>query len=403
MTVVWDLDLPHIDPLDPEFVATFHQRNAEALACSWVVMSPFGPAVLGHAQVTSLLRDPRLATVSLQSTLELQGISDGRFFDRVTRGLLGTDGRGHARLRRALAPALSPRAVDRMRPGMRRIIDGILDEAGRDGRCDATSDVAARYAPAVVCEVLGLPPEDGSLLAGWARDEMAIFDFDLIHDRPRVEAAHAGFDRYLAALLEDRRTDPGDDLVSALLDTVVDGTGLLDPEVAMLVENLIVGGIDTAANQLGLVLWALAREPDQWEAVGADARLAVAAVEESLRWHATVGAVFRRCVDAVELDGVSFPAGTVISLVMEAANRDPSVHPCPHAYDLSRADPAPPLAFGMGAHRCVGASLARAELEEAVAAITARWTEVRLAGPAVMRTTSGFAGLERLPLGFRHR
>lgn len=278
-----------------------------------------------------------------------------------------------------------------------------LDRIGGRGRCEAVAELAVPYAPAVVCELLGLPSEDGAMLAGWARDEMSMFDFDLENDRSRIEAAQVGFDAYLGALITERRGHPGTDLVSELVTARVGEAPLSDEEAAMLVENVIVGGIDTTTNQLGLALWALVQAPDDWELVATDSVSAAAAVEESLRWHGTVGGVFRRCAEDVEIDGVGFPAGTVLHLAMDAANRDPDVYHCPHAFDADRQDATPVLAFGMGAHHCIGANLARAALEEALSAITARWTRVEIDGAAELRNTAGLAGLELLPLRFQLR
>jgi cytochrome P450 len=171
----------------------------------------------------------------------------------------------------------------------------------------------------------------------------------------------------------------------------------------MLVENLLVGGTDTTRHQLGLAVWALARHPDQWELLAADPSLVPQAVEESLRWEATVDGVLRQCVEDVELDGLTFPPGTVLMLGTQAANRDPAAHGCPHAFDVTRQRREPVLAFGAGAHHCPGASLARAELEEAVAVLVERWTDVELAGPVPWRPGSGLIGPAELPVARRWR
>jgi cytochrome P450 len=403
MPLVTDIELPFLDVLAPGFRDEQHELTGAALDQSWVAMTSLGPVVLCDEHVRSLLRDHRLRTVTMRGSLELQGVSEGPFYERTVRALLAMDGPDHLRLRRLVAPALTPRAVSRLRPSMRETVEALVKATRGRAEVDVVEAIARPLPIAMICQLLGVPRDDGEQIARWAADEMALFDFDLVNDQDRIQAAYDGFDRYLEDLLERRRSDPGDDLISALLAAEEEGDRLTHDEVRMLVENLLVGGTDTTRHQLGLAVWALARHPDQWELLAADPALVPRAVEESLRWEATVDGVLRECVEDVELDGVTFPAGTVLMLGTQAANRDPVAHACPHAFDVTRQRHEPVLAFGSGAHHCPGASLARAELEEAVRVLVERWTGVELAGPVTWRPGSGLIGPAELRVARRWR
>jgi cytochrome P450 len=403
MPTIHDLDLPFLDVFSDEFAADRHGTYARIRECSPLAMTPMGVAVLGHAQVHALLRDQRLRQHALQNVLEMQGESVGPFAERELGTLIALDGADHLRLRKLVAPAFTPSAVNRLRPLMRVLVGERADAVGAAGRCEFVEDVARPYPIPVICALAGAPREDWDAIGSWAEDVLRVFNFDLANDRDAITAAHEAFDRYVGALAEHRRHQPGDDLLSALLAVEEDGDRLSTDELVRLVEAILVGGSDTTRNQLALAAWTFAQHPEQWELLAEQPDLARAAVDESVRWSAPTATVVRRANEDVDLAGVTIPAGSTVVLVTEAANRDPAVHPDPDRFDITRTAEAPVLSFGSGPHYCLGASLARAELEEALTVLSRRWTDLRLDGPVSWRPLPGIQGPTELPVAFAVR
>lgn len=403
MPTLNDLDLPYLDFDSDEFAADPFACYARARRQSWLAWTPLGLWVLGHRQVQTLLHDRRLGQNLMPQVLEVQGETDGPFAERELQTLVALDGADHRRLRKLVAPAFTPATVDRLRPLMRVLIGEAAGAVETAGRCEFVSRVARPYPIPVISALVGAPREDWDAIGSWAEDAMKIFQFDLASDRQVITAAHEAFDHYIAGLAEQRRWEPGEDLVSSLLAAEADGDRLSIRELSMLVEAVLTGGSDTTRNQLALAVWALAQHPGQWELLAERPELAGQAVQESLRWFSPIGVVLRRADVDIELDGVTVPAGTPLGLSLDAAGRDPDVHPEPDRFDITRTGEAPVLSFGSGAHYCLGASLARAELEEALIVLTSRWSELRLDGPVVWRPVVSVYGPSELPVAFTAR
>jgi cytochrome P450 len=229
-----------------------------------------------------------------------------------------------------------------------------------------------------------------------------MFNFNLAADLPVIEAAHEGMLGYVGALVEDRRRqgpDRPDDLLTELLAVEEEGDRLSTTELSGLVASLLLAGTDTTRNQLGLMLMELARHPDQWERLVAEPHLVRGAVEETLRFNPAVPATPRFVVEDVTYRDVTIPAGTVLSLSSRSANRDPEVVRCPMALDVA-ADRGSwsVTTFGSGPHYCLGAALARAELQEALAVLVRRWRRFELDGEPEMKPVTGLYGPTRLRL-----
>lgn len=402
MPTIHDLDLPYLDFDSEEYAADPFACYARARERSWLAWTPLGLWVLGHRQVQILLSDRRLRENLVQQVLEVQGETVGGFAERELQTLVALDGADHRRLRKLVAPVFTPASVDRLRPLMRVLIGEQCEAVEEARRCEFVSQVARPYPIPVICALVGAPRGDWDAIGSWAEDALKIYQFDLANDREVVGAAHEKFDRYIADLAEQRRRHPREDLVSSLLAAEADGDRLTIQEVSMLVEALLTGGSDTTRNQLALAVWAFAQHPGQWELLAERPELARQAVDESLRWLSPVGVVMRRADDDVDLDGVTIPAGTPLGLALDAASRDPAVYPDPDRFDITRSE-APVLSFGRGVHYCLGASLARAELEEALLVLTARWSDLRLDGPVSWRPIVGIYGPSELPVAFTVR
>jgi cytochrome P450 len=329
---------------------------------------------------------------------DLFGITDGPLREEIVRNIININGEDHGRLRNLVNPALSPRAVDRYRPAMRRFLERLLSEVPADGRIEFIGAFAKPYPSLVIAEVMGAPLEDAPRLHHWSNVIQRQFDpTSLMTEREQIEQAVAEFYAYEDELIAQRRTSPGEDLISALIRAEEAGDRLSDDELRNLVLNILVGGVDTSQSQLAHAVRLLAEHPDQWQRLRADPRgLAGAAVVEALRHEPITPFTARILIDEVEYRGVSFPAGSIVLVSAWHAHRDGGA---PDEFDLTAQRGRDRLlTFGAGIHYCVGANLARAEMQEAIAFLAERVAALELDGEPEFGTPSGIYGLERLPL-----
>jgi cytochrome P450 len=268
------------------------------------------------------------------------------------------------------------------------------------GGGELMAELADEYPIAVLCEVVGAPQEDIPRISALAEAFMRIFDLDLANNLPTIERAMEDLQSYVRGLIERRQQGPfGQDLISDLLRLEDQGDRLTTQELCDLIAAVIMAGTDTTRNQLGLAVLLLATDTRQWARLVADPGLAPRAVDEILRIAPAVTGTSRIAAEDIEYRDVTIPAGTYVYLVTAAANRDPAVVHGPTTADVT-ADRTPwaPLTFGGGLHYCLGANLARAELQEALAFLPARMPGLELDGEAELGTVHGIYGLDSLPV-----
>jgi cytochrome P450 len=331
---------------------------------------------------------------------ELFKIEDGPLHEEIVKNIINVNGDDHRRLRNLVHPALAPRAIDRYRPAMRRFLEQLLSDLPTDGRCEFIGDFAKPYPSLVIAEVMGAPLTDAPRLHHWSNWIQRQFDAtSLMTERQLIEEAVAEFYAYEDELIASRRTQPGDDLITDLIHAEEEGDRLSDDELRNLILNILVGGVDTSQSQLAHAVRLLADHPDQWAALRSDPRgLALQAVEESLRYEPITPLTARITTADVEHRGVVFPAGTIVLVSAWHANREDVE---PDSFDITAERPrSRVLTFGAGIHYCVGANLARAEMQEGLAFLAERVRTVRVDGEPEFGTPSGIYGLEKLPLAF---
>jgi cytochrome P450 len=246
---------------------------------------------------------------------------------------------------------------------------------------------------------MGAPLEDAPKLYEWSNLIQRQFDGpSLMNEREAIERACAEFYEWAGALIERRRADPADDLISTLIAAEQEGDRLSDVECMNLVLNVLVGGVDTTQSQLAHAVRLFAAHPDQWRLLVERPGLAPAAVEEVVRYEPITPFTARLLHEEVEYRGVTFPAGTVVMVCAFTGNRD-GVDGEPGEFDITadRGD-AKPLTFGAGIHYCLGANLARAELQEALAFLPARMPGLALDGEAELGSVHGIYGIDSLPI-----
>ena len=396
-----ELELEVFDHTDATLRGERYREEMAALRGhdNWLAACPFGALVLDRESCEFFLRT-RDAVFPGLTIAELFSIADGPLHEEIVRNIININGTDHRRLRNLVNPSLTPRAVDRYRPAMREFIGRLLDELPPDGRCDFIEAVAKPFPSLVIATVMGAPLSDAERLYDWSAWIQRQFDAaSLISERERIERAVSEFYAWADELIVARRQSPETDLITELIAAEAGGERLSHDELRNLVLNVLVGGVDTSQSQLAHVLRLLALHAEQWELLRADPTgLALAAVDEALRYEPITPFTARITTADIEHRGVTFPSGTVVLVSAWHANRDGIAA---DEFDIA-ADRKGlrTLTFGAGIHYCVGANLARAEMQEGLAAIAERATAVTLDGEPEFGTPSGIYGIETLPLRF---
>jgi cytochrome P450 len=399
-TLVHELELPELPFSDGDF----DERRAKYRAVvgdSWLYRGMFGYGVMHYEDIIAVLRDKRWHSASARIP-ELMGITRQDFLDRQSGSILSTEGDEHTRLRRLVAPAFSPRAADRLRPFMREIMNGLVDPVAPAGRADFVRDITEPYPIPIICELLGAPKSDWQFFSRVAGDILEIFSDDLPDKLDLVMNAQNDLDAYTRQLIAERRAKPDEDLLTALIAAEEAGDKLSNDELVMMVNAVIVAGTDTTRNQLGCAVSLLAEHPDQWALLAERPELAARAVEESMRFFGAVRGTARFASCDIEYRDVVFPAGTFISLDLCEANRQGDHFPDPDRFDITSDAPAhPQLTFGAGIHFCLGAALARAELQEALPLLAQRMPNLRIDGHVTWKPDGvGIFGPAHMPITF---
>jgi cytochrome P450 len=285
---------------------------------------------------------------------------------------------------------------------MRQVVNDLVDPLQPTGRCEFVVDVCEPYPIPIICELLGAPKEDWRLFSGWATDIFRIFNNDIENDQASIRAAMAALDEYVRSMIEERRSRPADDLLSRMISVEEEGDRLTTDELVMMTEAVLMAGTDTTRNQLACAVALFLDHPDQWARLAADPELAPRAVEEVMRYLGAVRATMRVAAEDIVLHDVEIPAGTIVMAALSVANRDEGLWSEPHRFDIERgASSDPQLTFGSGIHYCLGASLARAELQEALPILARRMPGLAADGPIEWKPdTVGIWGPARLPLRF---
>ena len=405
MTLVTELDLPFIGVFGDAFTSDPHAVFADARRRHWLARSEIGYHALTYDSTQALLRDKRFR-FGAELGLPPEGEAREALLARSRRNLLNLKGADHTRLRRLVSRAFTPRAAERFRPHVRRVIDGLLDPVCARGRCEFVADVTEPYPVMVICEVLGTPAEDWKRFSVWVEILFSRLGLSLDDDSTAlVLRTQLDLDAYLTDLVGRRRSqaergDGGDDLLGELIAVEEDGDRLATADLVTLMDNILSAGTDTTRNQLATAVALFAAHPDQFALLEGDRSLLESAVEEVLRFAPVVAGTLRVATEEVEIDGVVFAEGTMVTPTMAAANRDPAVYPDPDRFDITRTQPQGHLSFGGGAHYCLGAALARLELVESFDAVVERLPGLRADGDVRWKSPVGIGGPEVLPIAF---
>ena len=359
-----------------------------------------GWCVVSHEDVKALLRDTRLSSEVFRSTLiqvVIRSAAQGLITPIIDYpNIVNLDAPDHTRLRKLVARSFTSRFVQSLTPKISALVSELLDNAEGTAEIEVMDSLAKPLPAIVIAEMLGVPTEERHYFEQWSAALIKyteILNADAIHEAVLGDLAMR---TYLQDLVEAKRTSPGQDLISALIEAEEDGDKLDIEELLSLCTILLVAGHETTTRLIGSCLCLLLQHPDQLAEVRSDRSLLKNAIEEALRLEPPLLSLTRLVPETFEYKGHVFKKGQLILLSIAGANRDPKVTPSPDAFNIHR-EAFEHVSFGHGIHLCLGMPLARLEAEEAINQLLDRFPDLTLTEQDLVWSDSPFfRGLERL-------
>lgn len=392
--------LPRYDAVAPDVVAdpypTFAKLRAAGPLCR---IGPGSYGVVRHAEVAALQKDPRLSHSFPREFYKLS-VGDGPTSEWLPRLMAGQDPPEHTRLRRLVAVAFRPFVIRNLRSRIEELVDGYTAQALERGSFDAVKDLAFPLTTTLLCEMIGIPSERWPDMP--QATDLGLAFTGRVFGAPGA-GAHAAdvalewMRDLIRELIELRRREPAQDLLSDMLAAEADGDRLTHEEI---VDNTLMtfgAGFETSIGMIATGYNELLNHPDQLELLRRDPGLVPSAVEEFLRYDAPIQAGVRRVLAPIEVGGRTLRPGRVVVLLIGAANRDERVFADPDRLDVTR-DPNPHTSFGGGWHLCLGAALSRLEGEIVFGRLLERFKVLEPNGPAVRRPSPNFRTLDSVPV-----
>lgn len=359
---------------------------------------PDGPgfwAVTSHADVRRISHDWETYSSELGATFI--PTQDEEALAQLRLTILNMDPPRHNRARRLVSKAFTPRMIAQLVEEIERRAEAVIDAVIDRGECDFVEDIAAQVPVQMICEMIGLEPEQWPRMFEISNDVIGARD-DPEYGHVDTEAASAEIFALCDAVAEDRRSNPRDDLMTALVQAEIDGERLDNMELNLFFITLVVAGNETTRNLINHSLLALVDHPEQAERLRREPELWDSAVEEMLRWGSSIHNFRRTVTTDTELHGVELSAGDKVVMYYASANRDESVFDSPHTFDVART-PNDHVTFGGGGvHYCLGASLARAEIKATMRQVVERLPGIQLAGPPERLASDFVNGIKRMPV-----
>ena len=355
-----------------------------------------------YEDVDALLRDRRFGRTYLHvATHEEMGRPappelHGPFWALINAGILDMEPPDHTRVRKLVSKAFTPRYVEGLRPRVQAIVDRLVGDLAGAGEVDLLPTFAEPLPVTIIAEMLGVPEADRHHLRPWSADIVKMYELHPSEEAQRASVrACIEFGDYLRGLARERRTQPGDDLISQLVHVVDEGEVLTEDELVGTCALLLNAGHEATVNATLLGWWTLFRHPERLKELRDDHALVPSAVEELLRFQTPLPMFERWVLEPLELHGVRIPKGAELGLLFDSANRDPAIFEEPDDLRLDRK-PNPHLTFGAGIHFCLGAPLGRIELQTSFRALLERFPEMELSEEPRFKPNYVIRGLEGL-------
>ncbi len=321
--------------------------------------------------------------------------------ERMNPSLISTDPPRHTKLRSLVSRAFTPRAVEELEPRIAKIANELLDKVADSGRIDLIKDFSYPLPVIVIAELLGIPSSDRDQFKQWSDEVVASADQIVGGTSSNSEQVHKEMKEYFRGIMAERKLNPQNDLISALLAAEIDGEQLSEEDILSFCWLLLVAGNETTTNLIGNAVLTLLEHPEQLARLQENPALLSSAIEEALRYRSPVQAMFRITKEDTEIGGQTIPAGSRVIAWIGSANRDGEKFPDPDLFDISRS-PNQHIAFGHGIHFCLGSPLARLEAKVALTAILRRLPELARVNNEPLEPARGFIvnGVTSLPLKF---
>ena len=360
-------------------------------------------AITRHADIVNVSRQPGLFKSIQQLFVTMNQPGSPPPDEAILRQLLNMNPPEHAAYRGVVNKRFTPRSVQQLTTGIERITTEVLDKLVDQDECDFVTAVSATLPLAVIAEMFGIPQADWPLMFRLSNEMIGPTDPEYAGAETvtaTLERARTEFFQYFNGLVEDRRKTPRDDLSSALANGLVDGEPLPIFELMSYFALLIIAGNETTRNATTGGLYAFINNPDQWQILKGNPAMVPKAVEEIVRWTSPVIQFTRKATADTELGGNKIREGDMLALFYPSANRDERVFAAPNRFDITRY-PNQHIAFGIGEHFCLGANLARLELQVMFRQLAARLEAIELAGPIQRMRSCFVGGIKHMPVRLR--
>lgn len=399
------------DPADPAFLANpYPQLNAMRESAPVLYHETLGRwFITRHNDVRNCLRDRRLGRnfrhMGTEEEFHAQPLDPrwSAFWDVERWSLLSIEPPEHTRIRKLVAAAFTPRSVESLRAQSLQLARNLLAPLIEKGHFEVLSEFAQPFSIGIISRMLGVPEGRERDLLDWSHRMVKMYEFNVsdAHASAANQAA-ADFRSYVLALLDDRRRQPQEDMITRLAHAEVEGEALSDAEIISTIVVLLNAGHEATVNTLGNGMLAFRNHPHEWEKLRAGEASASNAIEECIRWDPPLQ-LFERWVleDGVEIAGVAIPRGEKLAMLFGAANRDPRQFADADRFDVARENAADHIGFGGGTHACIGAPLARIELEATMTALMEQLSHLELSEEPERTGAFVIWGLKSLHLTLR--
>lgn len=395
--LVSEVDLPFLKNASTREQQLINSR--EIAKYSWIAKNKIGYTVLSYSDCQNILKDKRWHTV-LGLFAELNPNFTEDFKKKRKNGLLALNGDDHLRIKKLVMPAFSSSNVEKLRPFMRFSLNNLINKLAENTKIDLQKEVFDIYPTLVICKILGVPQEDFNKFLEWTDFLSTVFDQFTEYTQEYIYNIQNDFNLYFLNLIENKRQNPSNDLLSQLIEAEEAGDKLSNEELLMLVEVIITSGIDTTRSQLGLSLVNLLNQKNKIDILKMDNSTYLKLVDELIRLDTVLRGTARVASEDIIYNEILFPKGTIVFINIISSNHDDSFFLNPDKIDLQNHNNKN-LSFGAGIHYCLGATLAKAEIQEAIILIMKRLENLKINGEVVYRPAHVLVnGLQSIPVSF---